>query len=333
MKQPVLTALKAAGLFGLSRRLTASSLRILCYHGLWTLPDAPFGESLFMGVDQFRARMRWLAGSGHPVLDLDEAVKLLIADRLPAGAVVITIDDGWLSTYSHMLPILEELGLPATLYMSTWYADRPLPVLNVALAYLVERSTVASLDLSGIAPGLDGHVPLDGDRHALAMRIFHAIDALPPVDRPGAYERIARRAGADPATLLSQFRYMTAGEIADAGRRGLRIELHTHKHRSVTLHLDELAREIADNRQALHRAGAGQHFDHFCYPGGYYQPEAEPILAGCGIISATLTQRGLNPPGTHPMRLRRLLDGPRVSQIEFEAWLAGIFEPIDRRRR
>lgn len=333
MKQGLLTLLRGAGLFALSGRLTAASLRILGYHGLWTLGDRPFGENLFMGVDHFRDRMRWLAGSGYRVLDLDEAVKLLAAGRLPPRAVVITIDDGWRSTYTHMLPILEEFGLPATLYLSTWYADRPLPVLNVALACLIERTRAEVIDLSGIAPGLDGPArPAEG-RGALAMRLFEAIDGLPVAERQAAFDRIVERAGADPAAMASQFRYMTAGEISDAARRGLRIELHTHRHRSVTRHLGEMAREIEDNRAALRRHGGGQRFDHFCYPGGYYQPEVEPVLAQCGIVSATLAERGLNPPGSHLLRLRRLLDGPRVSQIEFEAWLAGLFEPLDRRRR
>jgi peptidoglycan/xylan/chitin deacetylase (PgdA/CDA1 family) len=330
----VLAAAKRAGLFAFARYATARSLRILCYHGLWTLPGEPFGNTLFMPVDQFRARMRWLAASDYPVLDLDEAVKLLAADQLPERAVVVTIDDGWRSTHSLMLPILEELGLPATLYMSTWYADQELPVLNVALACMIGRCDRSTLDLAGIAPGLEGEATIgDGAaRRDLAARIFAAIDALPAAERPPAYATVAARAGIDPAGYLDQFRYMNSGEIADAHRRGLRFELHTHRHRSVTRHLAEIGQEIDDNRHALHRKGAGENFEHFCYPGGYYQAGVEPILAERGIVSATLTIRGLNPPGTHPLRLRRLLDGPGVSQIAFEAWLAGLFEPIDRRR-
>lgn len=334
MRDAALVAAKRAGLFALARRATARSLRILCYHGLWTLPGEPYGDSLFMPVDQFRARMRWLAASDYPVLDLDEAVKLLAADRLPPRAVVITIDDGWRSTHSHMLPILEELGLPATVYMSTWYADRELPVLNVALACMIERCDQAALDLAGIAPGLDGKAAI-GDGRArteLAARIFAAVDAMPAAERLQAFATIADRAGIDRAGYLAQFRYLNTGEIADARRRGLRFELHTHRHRSVTRHLAETTAEIDDNRQALRRKGAGENFAHFCYPGGYYQPDVEPLLAERGIVSATLTRRGLNPPGTHPFRLRRLLDGARVSQVAFEAYLAGLFEPIDKRR-
>ena len=169
-------------------------------------------------------------------------------------------------------------------------------------------------------------------RQELAMRIFSAIDGLPPGERAGAFRSLAARAGADAGAYLAQFRYMNSAEIVDARRRGLRFGLHTHRHRAVTRHLAEMACEIDENRSALQQHGAGADFTHFCYPGGYYQPEVEPILAKLGIVSATLTRRGLNAPGAHPFRLRRLLDGPRVSQIAFEAYLAGVFEPIDRRQ-
>ena len=39
-----------------------------------------------------------------------------------------------------MLPILEELGLPATVYITTWYSDNQLPVVNVAVDYILRRA-------------------------------------------------------------------------------------------------------------------------------------------------------------------------------------------------
>jgi peptidoglycan/xylan/chitin deacetylase (PgdA/CDA1 family) len=36
-----------------------------------------------------------------------------------------------------MLPILERLGLPATVYITTWSPDHQLPVVNVAVDYIL----------------------------------------------------------------------------------------------------------------------------------------------------------------------------------------------------
>ena len=136
-KRALLRAARWTGLSMLARRATGAQLRILCYHGLWLAPGAPFGNCLFMTPDRFAARMARLARSGLPVLPLGEAVERLAANRLPRAAVVITIDDGWASTHSHMLPVLERQRLPATLYATTWYAGRDLPVVNVAVDYLI----------------------------------------------------------------------------------------------------------------------------------------------------------------------------------------------------
>ena len=39
-KKDFRAAARAAGGFALARRLTARSLRVLCYHGIWTEPGA-----------------------------------------------------------------------------------------------------------------------------------------------------------------------------------------------------------------------------------------------------------------------------------------------------
>jgi hypothetical protein len=48
------------------------------------------------------------------------------------------------------------------------------------------------------------------------------------------------------------------------------------------------------------------------------------LLAAAGVRSATLVTEGLNAPGADPLALRRLLDGRRVSDAEFDAYLSGL---------
>jgi peptidoglycan/xylan/chitin deacetylase (PgdA/CDA1 family) len=45
---------------------------------------------------------------------------------LPGCATVVTIDDGWYGTYKFMGPILKEHGFQATLYIASYYLNRPL---------------------------------------------------------------------------------------------------------------------------------------------------------------------------------------------------------------
>lgn len=311
-KVALLQAAALSGLSGIARRATASQLRILCYHGLWLGTEKPFGKCLFMTPAMFDARMRRLRQSGRPVLGLGEAVERLAANDLPPAAVVITIDDGWASTHSHMLPILERYALPATLYATTWYSGRDLPVINVAVDYLL---AAAGRDPSG------------------RTREIRRIEALPEQDRLQALRDLGGVLGVDEDWLdRRQFHLMRPAEIADAQARGLDIQLHTHRHVDVAANLGMLGREIDENRAFLAAAGAPD-AAHFCYPSGSWHRLAPALLAENGVRSATLVDEGINAPGTDPFALRRFVDGPAVSMAEFNAYLAGSLEYLSVMRR
>jgi peptidoglycan/xylan/chitin deacetylase (PgdA/CDA1 family) len=304
LKQALLTAARASGLSVLARKATGSQLRILAYHGLWVTPGHQFGNRTFISPEQFEARMIRLKQSGLPVLPLGDAVNRLARGSLPEAAVVITIDDGWASTYTHMLPVLEALDLPATLYATTWYSGRELPVVGLAVHYL--RAAAGRSDV---------------DCRAKTAQI----EALPIDQRLGALRRFGAELGVDEAWLsLRQFHIMSPDELAEASRRGLDIQLHTHRHIDVNRKIDTLAREVTENREFLRSAIGEYHYVHFCYPSGTTHERAGAVLAANGVRSATVDQTGLNAPGADCFALRRLLDGRSVSDAEFDAYLSGV---------
>jgi peptidoglycan/xylan/chitin deacetylase (PgdA/CDA1 family) len=296
---------------------TRGQLRILAYHGLWTTPGYEYGDRLFISVEQFEQRMVWLRNSPYNVLPLREAIRGLIDGTLPPNAVVITIDDGWSSTFTHMLPVLERLTLPATVYVTTWYCEHQLPVINVAVDYLLKRAG------RPISSGPD---------------LVHEIEHLATLaERERALRDLAASLGATSEDWWEtrQFHLMTPDEIVEAQRRGLDIQLHTHRHRSAAERLDELGQEIADNRLALARFTGcdARSFDQFCYPSGEYVPDADRVLEEAQVYSATLVDQGLNAPGCNRYQLRRFLDGRSISQAEFEAYLSGALELFERAKQ
>ncbi|HEY1607352.1 MAG TPA: polysaccharide deacetylase family protein [Allosphingosinicella sp.] len=304
LKQKVLTLANAAGLGAAARRGTRRHLRILCYHGLWMTPGYQFGDCTFIAPEQFAARMERLKRSGLPVLPLGEAVARLGDGTLPDAAVVLTIDDGWVSTFTHMLPILEALGLPATLYATTWYAGRELPVVNVAVDYLCQAA---------------------GRRDVDPKAKTAEIEALPVGERLETLRAFGRQMGVGEAWLETrQFHIMSVDHFAEAQRRGLDVQLHTHRHIEIDRRVDELPRELEENRAFLAAALGEAELVHFCHPSGTNHPRARALLAANGIRTATLVTEGLNAPGTDPLALRRFLDGRRVSDVEFDAYLSGL---------
>ena len=304
LTEVVLSVARSTGLDAAARKATGSQLRILGYHGLWLTPGYQFGNCVFMCPKLFEARMARLKESGQPVLPLAEAVERLSNGSLPEAAVAITIDDGWASTFTHMLPVLEKYRLPATLYATTWYAGRALPVVNVAVDYL--RAAAGRLDI---------------DREAKVREI----ESLAVDERLGALRQFGAELGIDEAWLeLRQFNIMSAEELAEAQRRGLDVQLHTHRHIDVEAQVDSLPRELDENRAFLHAAVGETRLEHFCYPSGSYHPQAPALLAASGVRSGTLVDEGLNAPGSDPLVLRRFLDGRSISDAQFDAYLSGI---------
>lgn len=102
----------------------ADRLLVLLYHRV-VAPEvyARFSgaERIFsIPADRFREQLEWLVRSGRRVVSLDTLVDALEGrTQLPGGSVCITFDDGCASVHTRARPILQELGLPATVFVTT----------------------------------------------------------------------------------------------------------------------------------------------------------------------------------------------------------------------
>src|SRR5689334_9517985 len=119
-KIAALMILKASGGFALARAWYRRHPRILCYHGIWLADDGFTGDSMFISARTFERRLDLLAKHSFNVISLDRAVDGLAGRAsFPDDSVVITIDDGWYSTFAKMLPALKQRGMPASIYCDT----------------------------------------------------------------------------------------------------------------------------------------------------------------------------------------------------------------------
>lgn len=88
---------------------------ILCYHRV-----GPRTNLMVMPRETFAAQMEYLARNNYTVIRLSDVVDFLAGKRaLPPRAVVITFDDGHVSTYQHAYPVLRQYGFPATFFLYT----------------------------------------------------------------------------------------------------------------------------------------------------------------------------------------------------------------------
>ncbi len=330
----ILYGLKFIGLFWLVRKMTKGKLRILCYHGISCQDEHQFLPVLFMPEATFAHRMALLARLNYPVLSLDRAIAGLRAGNLPDNPVVITFDDGWRRTFSRAIPIVRGHGFPVSVYVTSYYVEKRLPVLNVLLSYILWKSARTSLDLDRLGEeGLSGEARLDrsADRQAFCEQMLaHLEDRYPAMGRLGAFKKLCRLLEVDWNRIEQHkmFRLATPEAIHDnAALDGVVMEMHTHRHTFPRDSLEACWKEVGENK-ALLMEWTGKKPAHFCYPSGLYDKKQIRWLKEMGVQSATTVRPGLNDRQTSPWELSRFLDGENVSDIEFEAELCGISDYI-----
>jgi peptidoglycan/xylan/chitin deacetylase (PgdA/CDA1 family) len=332
LRRAFLRVAKWLGAFAVSRALTRRALRIVCYHGFAVADEHEWNPGLFIQTDDFERRLRFLARSPYTVLPLDEALAALDGDRLPPNTVVITIDDGFFSTYSRALPHLIRYAMPAVLYVSTYYVENNSPVFNLAVSYVFWRTREAAVDLTALGVPHLGRVDWagldEGARQAVVQAVVRRGESLRgQAQRDALLHAIGECLWVDTAALVRSraLSFVTPAEAQALQTAGVDLQLHTHRHRSPGERTAALA-ELRDNDRFLRTLG--RRARHFCYPSGERERWRREWLIEAGIASAVTTTAGLNFAATDRYALRRFLDSHSTNQIEFEAELSGFCDGV-----
>ncbi|HXG58008.1 MAG TPA: polysaccharide deacetylase family protein [Thermoanaerobaculia bacterium] len=108
-----LQATKTAGNDTAGRPRPAAT--ILCYH----IVESPQDDRMYVSRETFRQQMRYLTMTGYNVIPLRHLFEYVTGkrDSIPNNAVVITIDDGWRSTYTEVFPEMQKRNFPFTVFI------------------------------------------------------------------------------------------------------------------------------------------------------------------------------------------------------------------------
>jgi peptidoglycan/xylan/chitin deacetylase (PgdA/CDA1 family) len=80
---------------------------------------------LSVSREQFIQQMEFLKQHGYQAIPLQDLVDFLHAEKaIPRRSVVLTIDDGYKSTYEIAFPILSKYGFPATIFIYSDYIGK-----------------------------------------------------------------------------------------------------------------------------------------------------------------------------------------------------------------
>jgi peptidoglycan/xylan/chitin deacetylase (PgdA/CDA1 family) len=185
---------------------------VLAYHGVADgRPDHdPF--NLRVSPDRFRAQVELLLSAGLRFVTVAEVAERLRRQRAVAGLAALSFDDGMQDNHATVLPIVQEYGIPATVYVTTGLIGQPNPWLAPeASARMMSADELRDLVAAGIELGA----------HTVTHPDLSALDRQPCLDEMVESKRALEQIGGRPVLTFAypSCRYAPAAVEAarDAG--------------------------------------------------------------------------------------------------------------------
>jgi len=223
--------------------------------------------------------------------------------------------------------LLKKYGFPATVYQTTFYAQRALPIFSLICSYMLwkgrDRSLAANPNI-GISDAVSLSTPEARQKAVHDIIYFAATRQLSTSQKNELAAELAGMLGIDFQDLLGRrlLQVMNPQEIKELASAGIDFQLHTHRHRTPR-DRELFDRELEDNLAVLTELTNSRPI-HFCYPSGDYDLQFLPWLSAKGIISAATSVAGLASPRIDPLLLPRFIDTSARTPLEFESWLTGV---------
>jgi peptidoglycan/xylan/chitin deacetylase (PgdA/CDA1 family) len=144
-------------------------LEVLLYHGFCEGAAESGSVRKFLPIADFERQIRAVLRYATPV-----TLKQVADAKLTARtSVVITIDDGYANNYTLGFPILKKYNCPATIFLTTGFMDRTVPLWGDWVEYLVMAAPhrVVECECAGVPLSIDFRSANARPRIARALKL------------------------------------------------------------------------------------------------------------------------------------------------------------------
>lgn len=311
------------------RSLLKRDLRILAYHRVLSIaePDAfDFDLELISASEvRFRKQMRLLRERYTPILFGDVIRALDTGARLPPRPVIVTFDDGYDDNYRVAFPILRELGVPATFFVSTGHIESGKPYAYDWFVHMICRSASGQLRIAEL--GVDCTLPAAvAQRRELAMDLLDRLKSLDAQTQEAVIATLERETDLPRSRGHADCKPMTWDQLREMQAAGMEIGSHGVWHRMLAkLPPSEMHGEVHRSKQMLDGELASA-VTTISYPVGGLDAYNEAVIEsakaagyrlGCSYICGTNSL-----PHSAGFQLRRLPVERHMDEAWFEAMLA-----------
>jgi peptidoglycan/xylan/chitin deacetylase (PgdA/CDA1 family) len=288
------------------------TVAIFLLHGVVAAPVRPLRNYTrkHLQMDYFAAFLNELLAAGGAPISLDDYVAhAKERAQLPRRAFAVTFDDGFENNLSVAAPVLAELKIPTTFYITTRFVDENLMSWIDRIEYALEPADPGMLML----PWGEMRFGDLASKRSILDTVRARVKTDRTIDMDALATEVQRQLGLSPIWSGDDplDRKLSWGDVRSlAGDPLFTVGGHTHTH-AIMSYLDDaqLAFEI-DTSLRLLRDQAGIRTSHYSYPEGLahcYSDRVIEALCGRGIVCSPTAEAGTNPPEADLFRLRRIM--------------------------
>lgn len=259
-------------------------LWVLAYHRINDLPDAgfPFNDEIISATaDAFRAQLKWLARyfqviNHHDLLSYQQGE--LHFNKPPC---LITFDDGYADNQTVALPILQEMGMTATVFVTTGAIDQQELFWFDKVAYWINHIRPQMLRLD--AGRFVMEVSTD-NRKRVRQAIGRYLASVSEPHRLLFLQELEAVSGLSIPTEVAELAKPLSWEQARSlSAGGIELGVHTVAHGFLDrMTPAEIESELLTAKQRL-QAETGQTSISLSYPTGHYNAEVVAIAQRLGF--------------------------------------------------
>lgn len=302
------------GLHALVNALMPRRLTILAGHCVSPSPSSEhLPAEMKIDVAKLESILRWFR-QRYRVCTIGEGVQELRHGR-GRSLIALSMDDGYRDNHRVMQPMLQKLGVGATVFLESRALDERRVNWSHKFFWILTKLSIAEF--------VQRYGELCRDQRA-----YHAANQYvtegredpvyqfkrilkyetDPHDRDRVVDLVFAEQGGDEARLADLL-YVTWEEARAMQAAGIELGGHTVSHAILSkLAPDEAEREIREGRESLER-NLGREIQTFAYPWGRrwdFDEAAERAVTRAGFQTAVTMHAGTNRPDTPPTRLHRL---------------------------
>lgn len=257
----------------LVRKTTSDEPRVFMYHRFGAAPT-----ERTLGAEEFRKQLLLLKERCE-IVTVSELVRRKGRGETNRPLAAVTVDDGYADFFQIAYPILKELKIPATVFVTTGFIDRKLFLWPDQIRALLDKANNGTYRLDGTWSGMRIELGSPAQRELAWHQLADELVFVSPHLRTRALDELGSALGISLTEAdMQPYEAMTWTQLQELIRSGFEVGDHTFSHACLTAMSEEDAKvELSKSKELLER-NLGTAVCTFAYPNGTRQDCNEQLI-------------------------------------------------------